>query len=252
MKISYINDLHVDNWINYENEIGGFVDEIITSSKNIGEVIIIAGDISHFNSITEQVLLKFSNYFEKVFFVYGNHDYYIINHTQYKQYNNNSINKLDELYNKLKKNDNIIIFNHNNIYYDYKNLRFAGCTMTSKPETEEGIMFYQYHMNDYKFIPNDVNDMNNIDMKIYNEISKLKPDIFISHYPLFVTNSHLKFGLESLSSFMCKVDKYTAPINFFGHVHEKDEYNIDGYKFFTNAYGYSFEYLNAEIQTMEV
>lgn len=254
MKVTYINDLHVDNHLYEGFGVSSFVDKLMQRSKNEvvdSEMLVIAGDISHHNSISKEILVEFNKYFKYVLFVPGNHDYYLINNEQRVIYDNDSYQRIKALKYSLEQVPNIIIFDESVQYIDINGLRFAGCTMTSLPTDEEGMSFYNLMMNDSRYIPNDVVEMNKRDLNIYDTLSHKRPDIFISHYPLITTSSHLKHDISSISCFKCDVDKLIAPIHFFGHVHENDEYELSGHHFFTNAYGYRGEFLDQTLRSIE-
>lgn len=259
MKIAYLNDLHIDSWIKFNNnehknrkKIEEFINTIFSKSEKEcleAEILVIAGDISHHNSISKLTIEVFSKYFNKVYVVLGNHDYYLISKTQMRRYKANGLNRIIELNDMLADNERVVLLHSavNKVTDIYKGLRIAGCTMTSKPNTEEEISFYNGFMNDSRYIPNKVNDLNSMDMKSYEDIKEFKPDLFISHYPLLMTYSHkLHLHDGSNGSFLCKVDEHIAPINFFGHVHERGDYDI-GSSFYTNAIGYKGELSNETI-----
>ncbi|EIW3378524.1 metallophosphoesterase [Staphylococcus pseudintermedius] len=266
MNISYISDLHIDNWIKHnknqikhEKYVKDFVNKLIDKSNlKVKEVLVIAGDISHYNRITMWVLEEFSKQFEKVFFVSGNHDYYLVSQQQMKKYKNESKLRAKELSELVKQLDNVTFFN--SMYSDnsevYKGVTFAGATMTSLPATEEEISFYRGFMNDSKYITEEPKLYNTYDKVIYENIlsEKVKPDVFISHYPLITTLSHRKHLNDgSIGSYKCEVGELIAPINFFGHVHEGNVmYRVVDTKHYCNALGYPNEIKNTIIRQIEV
>lgn len=264
MNISYINDLHIDHWVKwnpsqekYKVRVQKFVQDLIDESNiQNKEVMIIAGDISHFNFINKWVLEVFNEQFKKTFIVSGNHDYYLISKNQKRKYENSSIYRAKEMSEIVKELNNVVYFH--SVYgtgaFSYKGKVFAGATMTSLPETEEEKSFYQNIMNDSKYITSSPESYNSFDMTVYNYLKELNIDVFISHYPLVRTYSHNKHLNDgSLGSYLCRVDEMIAPINFFGHVHEEDQlYEVVGTKHFTNALGYPMEKLASIIRQVEI
>ncbi|EKI4464067.1 metallophosphoesterase [Staphylococcus pseudintermedius] len=266
MNISYISDLHIDNWVKHNNnqikhekQVKEFVNNLIDRSNlETKEVLVIAGDISHYNRITIWVLEEFSKQFEKVFFVSGNHDYYLVNGQQNRKYKNQSKLRAKELAELVERLGNVTFFN--SLYSDnseaYKGVAFAGATMTSLPTTEEEVRFYREFMNDSKYIIEEPKLYNTYDKVIYENIlgEKVKPDVFISHYPLVTTSSHRKnLSDGSIGSYKCEVGELIAPINFFGHVHEHQVmYKIAGTKHYCNALGYPNENTNTIIRQIEI
>lgn len=266
MNISYISDLHIDHWVKHNNNqtknekrVKEFVNNLVEKSNlKTKEVLVIAGDISHYNRVTIWVLEEFAEQFEKVFFVNGNHDYYLISGQQERKYKSQSKLRVKELSELVKQLNNVTFFN--SMYSDnsevYKEITFAGATMTSLPSTEEEISFYRGFMNDSKYITEEPELYNTYDKVIYENIlgEKIKPDVFISHYPLITTISHRKHLNDgSIGSYKCEVGELIAPINFFGHVHESNIiYKVADTKHYCNAFGYPNEQIDATIRQIEI
>lgn len=263
MNISYINDLHIDHWVQwnpsqekYKARVQKFIQDLINRSNiENKEVMIIAGDISHFNFINKWVLEVFNEQFEKTLVATGNHDYYLISKNQKRKYKNSSIYRAKEMAEIVEDLDNVVYFH--SVYgtgvFSYKEKVFAGITMTSLPETNEEKSFYQNIMNDSKYITSSPESYNSFDMTVYNYLKELNIDVFISHYPIVRTYSHNKHLNDgSLGSYLCRVDEMVAPINFFGHVHEDQLYEVVGTKHYTNALGYPMENLNTIIRQLTI
>ena len=59
MKIDFLSDLHIDFWIKendytsakFDKQIKQFIDIILPEKDSLGEVLIIPGDLSHYNEI---------------------------------------------------------------------------------------------------------------------------------------------------------------------------------------------------------
>lgn len=260
MNIAYINDLHIDHHIKYNKNqnkyyqsIEDFIINLIDKSQLINyDVLIIAGDLSHYNDVSRLVLKTFSQHFNIVFFVPGNHDYYLISKNQLNKHQS-SYNRVKNLISQCYDLKNVIIFHSsfNNNYYKYKNKIFGGLTMTSLPKTEEEITFYNLFMNDKKYINNDVSELNQKDLEQYYKLKNKNLDVFISHYPIITTDTHLRHLSDgSIGSYRCDVSELIAPVNFFGHVHEIKSYNFSNYQFYTNALGYPHENLNTKIKEL--
>lgn len=87
MNIDYVSDLHLDFYIepegnqqNYTAKTRGFLQQLLPVMP--AEVLVIAGDLSHFNQQSYETLQFFSEHYKQVFFVFGNHDYYLISKKQ--------------------------------------------------------------------------------------------------------------------------------------------------------------------------
>ena len=257
MNISFISDLHVDHHIKNQTDlktITSFIESIIKTDKSDKDVIVIAGDLSHDNLVSDIVIRTFSEHYNHVFIVLGNHDYYLLN-SQKEIYHNDSTLRATDLNAMCKVYQNVTLFNnHDQFLYNYKGILFSGCTMMCHPTTEEGRSFYKYQMNDSKYIKADIKQLHDNDLELYQKIKKHHPDIFISHYPTITTNSHLRYPKHQMESFKCDVPYHVAPIQIFGHVHEHfTKYNfLDEHTFYVNTYGYPHEILNPAIQTIHV
>lgn len=251
LTVSFLNDLHVDAWVKwqpnnekYENSVRSFVTRLITQGVcDYRDVLIIAGDISHYNKVSMWVIDEFANYFGHVVFVGGNHDYYLVSGQQQRKYKKDSWARKKELYEMTVDIPNATMLGVYRNWFTYKGFKIGGATMTSLPTSEEGISYYNGFMNDKRYVFNPVEELHGRDMIRYNELSKVGLDIFISHYPLINTYSHRSIGTPaSNESFLCKVDELIAPYNFFGHVHEDNQlYEVAGTKHYTNALGYPNE-----------
>lgn len=263
LKVSYINDLHLDNWIHfnhnehkYKKNVAEFVNKLCEEAPTVKDLLIVSGDISHFNRVTYWVLDQFSLHYNKVIFVGGNHDYYLISKSQNRKYKGKSVNRAIELANMFKDHPKVEVLGSSSdkFFTEYKGFKIGGLTMTSKQITEEGISFYRGFMNDKRYIPESTDFLNYIDMNYYNELKSKNLDIFVSHYPLVTTYTHRMYSTDgSIESYKCVVDDLIAEHNFFGHVHESNQvYCIAETKHYTNAYGYPHEPLERSIQEVEI
>lgn len=143
---------------------------------------------------------------------------------------------------------------------DYKGYRFGGEILMSNPKSDLEIMFYKEVMNDSNYINlgyyknENATYLNNKNIRYYNKLKSEDLDVFISHYPIILTNSHLKYGLTdgSLGSYRTEVDEFIAKYNFFGHIHEQEHYKHFGHEFLTYALGYPSEKLNKNFGYIEL
>jgi len=85
MKVDILSDLHLDFYFKpcfttSEHIISLFGDIFTdTGTRKIGDVLIVAGDIGHYNEQSIEVLKIFQEKFYKhIICVLGNHDYYLI------------------------------------------------------------------------------------------------------------------------------------------------------------------------------
>lgn len=256
MKVSYISDLHLDfhirfnkNLLKFEQRTKEFVRNLILTDDGSHEVLVIAGDLSHYNFQSLWALDEFSITYEKVLFVPGNHDYYLISKNQSAKYKNNSKNRLNELVCKSSiQNDNVHILNSKP--YTYKGVRFYGSTMWYPLKTYEQQVFYGEISNDSKLIKRmNHYDEYEINMKDYN-LRIEEVDVMISHVPLIHMKSHVENN--NTSCYLNEVNKLAAH-TICGHVHEQNEYRtVDNKRVYINAIGYDDEQNKLMIEHFKV
>ena len=125
MKIDILSDLHLDFWTKEHHTIStnllGILDQLLTITSEV-EVLIIAGDISHY---PEQLKLldeiaKIYHY-KKIFCVLGNHDLYLVDDAQQKQFQD-SLNKQQAYYDY--ESEIVTILDGNIV--EYKGVTFGG------------------------------------------------------------------------------------------------------------------------------
>jgi Icc-related predicted phosphoesterase len=86
MKVHYISDLHVDFWVRETNP---------QSPK--ADVLIIAGDLGHYNHQDQAFLLKCKEVYKHIMFVRGNHDMYLISNRIKNKFLFDSMNRVNEM-----------------------------------------------------------------------------------------------------------------------------------------------------------
>jgi predicted phosphodiesterase len=103
MTVNYISDLHVDFFVDERNPENPrfsrkhklFVDSLMP--HDTGDILIIAGDLGHYNIQTFEVLEHFQEYYKEIYIVHGNHDLYLLGDKQTKRYEWESSNRVKEL-----------------------------------------------------------------------------------------------------------------------------------------------------------
>lgn len=244
MKVDYISDLHLDfhvrvnsNQKKYEENTYNFLQGLLPSNK--GEILIIAGDISHYNRQSYMALKYFSEQYDHVFFVTGNHDYYLISGEQEKKYKKNSMNREMELVGMIAGLMNVTMLYDFQVY-EYKGVKISGST-SWYPLTEfKDRQFFNSQSNDSRLIRKmDIGNLNYIQTEKYDEMDDV--DILVTHVPSIEIDSHKKYGSSS-----CYLNplKSKAKHNVFGHCHEQNVYEKGDCKFYINALGYDGEYIS--------
>ncbi|MGE7599622.1 metallophosphoesterase [Lysinibacillus fusiformis] len=141
MNIDYMSDLHLDFYIdpegnqeNYTAKTRAFLQKLLP--ENLSEVLVLAGDISHFNQQSFDTLHFFSEHYKQIFFVFGNHDYYLISKKQRRKYHETSNEREKELLEMVTALHNVHVLRDFAVF-TYNSIRFAGSTSWYPLETFE-------------------------------------------------------------------------------------------------------------------
>jgi len=119
MTLDIISDIHLDFYAKFKQKsIETFTKKLINTKTNKNfDVLIIAGDIGHYNDDNIYFLELISNYYKKVFVTWGNHDLYLLE-SQREKYYYNSFNRLNELKEMIKEIDNVVFLDGEKIEYE--------------------------------------------------------------------------------------------------------------------------------------
>ncbi len=270
MKISIISDLHIDFWVNpNKNKISGGLERelnrYLDKSEDV-EVLIIAGDISHYNhqiELIEQIAEDWN--YKKVFCVLGNHDLYLISQSQIKKYKD-SKGRQDAWY-KYKDPKGIVEILNGDVV-EYKGVKFGGAaswydgSMIGAPSVYSYISpvkEWNQVMNDSRLIKgyNDFYDIWEQEKPKVEAI--LDADVIITHVNPLAENFAFQeqYRFQSSNKFYAfdgedYLDKTKAKYWVFGHSHGFYEYEIYGTKCIMNALGYPNEKTNCKKTIIEV
>lgn len=260
MRISYLSDMHLDFWIpfvlsqeKWRKRTEEFVEKLIATDLDKHEVLAIAGDISHFNSQSLWALETFSDYYEQVFFTYGNHDMYLVSKNQSNKYKNHSKNRVNELYANIADNPNF-----NNVHplftdktFTYKGVTFGGNPLWYPLETFEQQVFFNSVSNDSKLIKGlNISGEHHINQVQYESLLAKNVDVMISHFPVINIDSHLKYN--STACYLTHVKDIQAKHWIFGHSHEQKVYEKPYCTFYMNAIGYPDEKLELSVKSFTI
>jgi predicted phosphodiesterase len=202
MKVTITSDLHIDFWINpndgakkQEKLMHKLVQNLMP--EEIGEVIVVAGDIGHYNTQNALMFKVLRQYFKHVLWVFGNHDLYMISGKIEKKFNKNSFNRLDDMIEQASKIDGVHYLNGTifeldgvkiggtGLWYDYGYAH----KVWGKP-LNQGMLEWTYIMNDANLIrvPNESGTPSYLDFNIFCNKEKAKLDLIIQDIDMIVTH----------------------------------------------------------------
>lgn len=242
MKISYLSDLHLDFWIKIKKskeKVETYIQNLIDTDEGEKDVVIIAGDISHYNAQSLIALGVFSLNYNKVFYVLGNHDYYLISKSQEKRYKNSNerVQELVEQSEELYPNVHALL---DGTVHEYNGVTFSGLTMWYPVENIEQKMFLANYSNDSVYIKGvDIHEMHLKDIKNYCLTLDKNIDMMVSHVPVINVDTHFKYN--STSGYLCPLPDLKVKHWIFGHSHEQKIYEKPYGTFYMNALGYPDE-----------
>lgn len=257
MKISYISDLHLDFWcqfntnqLKWESLTKEFIRRLIETDQGQRDVVCINGDISHFNIQSLWALNIFSQQYSKVFVCLGNHDLYLVSKNQTGKYKNNSWNRVLELQEFISQLSNVHLLLDDEVV-KYNGVKFGGNTMWYPVSTIEQQVFFNNISNDSRLIKGvDINLEHEKSIANYNSMMQQGIDVMISHVPLCHLKSHEKYG--SSSCYYTPVDEL-PPFVIQGHSHERAIYKKAGSLLYMNCLGYPHDGLGeVEIRSFEI
>lgn len=293
LKVDYCSDLHLDFWCNeynplhpkFHKKIDKFID-MMGFGESQAQVLIISGDLGHYNQQDQALLLKLKSIYQYVLLVRGNHDMYLLS-SQKSKYDHNSWNRINDMKQFCESNNidycdgqiiNISGFNFVGIGMSWDKYYYEKLSGKEISEHELKIYFHDT-LNDGRMIHENGKDNYYVSTAYgggffnssfdnfkyfqteYEKLSKIQDydnvDVMISHYvPLIIPNMPLKYK-ESLSTtfYMFDGDKDIERINpqywVFGHTHI--EYNFKhpttNTTFLCNPLGYPNENTYTRIKT---
>ncbi len=278
MKIDILSDIHIDFYIKEKNpsnkkmkiQIEKFIKNISSVDNLIGDVLIIAGDLGHFNQQIFVFLELMKENYKEIIVVSGNHDMYLISNNQIDKHKAKSHNRLNELKNICKELN--VYFLDGNVV-DIDGIKFGGTSSWYELKTPEDIRQWKKVMNDNNYIYDGYSVQpyglyqsypqasNNWDpIKFYEEEQeKLKHiqekgcDIFITHVGLNEPTKEEGMFYEYIgdpnNAFYYTDDikilkNSNCSIHIHGHTHQNLDYTKEGVRIICHPLGYPEETFN--------
>jgi len=271
MKIGFVSDTHLDFYINNKaNKTKNYIRDVLKPES--GDVVIIAGDISHYNHQTKELLENLTDYYNDVLFTIGNHDLYLVSKSQQSKYNLNSFKRESELEEWANNKRNIHFLNGNSI--SINGLVFGGLPNWYDLPTARHIIEWNSSMNDSNLIFEDGKNHSYVNYGYYREkistfdtqtfrkiqeekFENLKNiDILVTHMcPCIIDEkyshqgNHVKKSMDIfyMTDDIKRVKKTGTKYVIYGHNHTKTRWRKSGIQFLTNSIGYPSEWINNNI-----
>ncbi len=264
MKIDILSDLHLDFYfrpgveITQDNVKSLFDDIFIHDKNNPSEILVIAGDIGHYNDQNIEVLkIIQQEYYKYIICILGNHDYYLINSSDKKQYDFNSYNRAKEMRSLINNEQNMYCLDGNIV--EINGVKFGGCDGSYNyaymkkyfPQKDKDFTnrLWKNSINDYYMTEGIGNfeDIFNIEKPKIEAVYK-KCDIMITH----VNPSYLEENIDSKYQ-NCDINTFftfdghdylkdgSMKYWVFGHTHDVMNYNFFDVDCVCNPMGYPSE-----------
>ena len=254
MKIGYISDLHVDFYVRNtnENSIKKFIKRYLKPEG--GDILIIAGDISHYNKQIEMTLEELSNYYNFIVFVLGNHEMYLVSRSQREKYNYMSSRRIEEIEEWSFRQKNIFLLNGSTI--NINGIKIGGLMNWYYLKDDE-INFWRKESNDsrlifegphyifrdmyssYKLSSFNSNKFKKEQDRLFKKIKNIH--ILVTHVCPIIIVKNDKIAAFYHSNNLSDLLNSGARYVIYGHYHKQEEFVYNNISFKINALGYPSE-----------
>ena len=156
MKVSFCSDLHTDFHFKeanpqdpkFKKKVGLFIDKYFPD--DLGDVLIIAGDTSHYNQQIRELLEQLKEKVKDIVVVSGNHDYYMISDNIRKQFEWSSQQRVDQIQEICDSIDGVHYLDGDIVTID--GIRFGGTGGWYNLPTPKDIKHWKQALNDSNLI----------------------------------------------------------------------------------------------------
>jgi len=292
MKIDFISDIHADFWIKEKDisklkfgiQLQDFIKNVLMPADKdyeLGEVLIIAGDLGHYNKQTKALLKELKKIYDNILVVFGNHDLYLVSNGQISKYDSKSENRLVELKEICEE---LGVHYLDGDVVEINGVKFGGTGSWYNLEVSSDIERWKKVMNDSRkiysgFAPKPYGnyyngtlyDQPSLNWKTQDfwhkekakllEVAKEKCDVFITHIALneptkeegmhdeYLNDPNNVFyytdNIELLKMSECK-------IHIHGHTHQELDYIKEGIRILCNPLGYPSDETYTIIKQIEI
>lgn len=265
MKIDILSDLHIDFYFNpkekiEDEQIKKLYDSIIKKdNREIGDVLIVPGDIGHYNHQNIKVLKYFKeHYYKYIICILGNHDYYLVCKDSKLQFKD-SFARAEDMRLKINTEENLYCLDGNVI--EIEGIKFGGCDSwyndgylkrkfpnENFPVKSTNQMWHNC-MNDSNFIfgIENFNDIFEIEKPKIEAVYK-NCDVMITHINPSCKDENININFQNNQSntfFTFEGEEYlkngSMKYWIFGHTHEELEYEEHNVKCICSPFGYPNE-----------
>ena len=265
MKIDILSDLHLDFYFRAgltitTKNVKSLFDDIFKkdTNDNMAEVLIIAGDLGHYNEQNIEVLkIIHKEYYKYIICVLGNHDYYLLNNIIKQQYDFNSFNRAKQMRDLINNEPSMYCLDGDVITIN--DIKFGGCDSSYN----YAYIKHYFPNKDKTFInslwKNSINDYNNMEgVNDFEAIFKIeepkikavyqKCDIMITHVNPSYLEEHIhpKYHNSDINTFFTfdgheYLKKGTMKYWVFGHTHDIIDYTFHNVDCVCSPMGYPGE-----------
>lgn len=271
MKIAYTSDIHLDFWISetsnedkINRSIVNFIDRILEPTA--ADVLVIAGDIGHYNNTNIILLKRLQKIYKDVVIVSGNHDKYLVSGGQRSKYQYNSYSRVKE-FKDMCITEGIHYLDGSTV--DINGVKFGGTELWYDISDPKVRQLWENYYNDSKLIylsypitvPYSGRLAPTFDSQSHykNEMIKLSNidscDIFVSHVLPIEQPYESNYDPEFDVFYWCDALKHLKRMEvkhaIYGHSHEARKFSHKGIEFYNSAIGYPSEQLYQKIEVFE-
>lgn len=252
MKIDYISDLHmgfvIGNKRNSQEKVRRKVSDYVLSTlpDGLGDVLVLAGDVDEYNTNVLYTLEEYAKVYPKVFYVFGNHDLYLMSQNQRNKYKNKSRNRQEEL----KEMVNESIYSHkitvlDNTVEEYLGVTFAGTMLWYTLPLEFDKVWWKENSNDSrKIYPTFIDyseERHQEDLEFYQSLESVNVDVLITHVPPIHMNDKHRPSASYHNVAISQLGLY-ARHWVCGHQHVRTVKKVNDTLIYNNSAGYVGEF----------
>jgi Icc-related predicted phosphoesterase len=279
MKHKILSDVHLDFYVSetnlqnkkFKKQLDKFIYEELCLTLQLDTILIISGDLGHYNSQNIEFLKECKKLYKEILVVLGNHDLYFISKSIARKYDFHYQNRIDEM-KKLCKENGIILLDGDVVeidgikygglmgWYDVENYTDLWLRKSNDAKMiytrEKHINYGMYSNLDYELQDWGTNSLYDSELEKLYKIYDKGCDVLISHIPYLMPE--LDEGLPQIyvgdnTNRFYFVEKYniikeiSPKFCLFGHTHCDYKFVRDKTIFICNPMGYPNEKYKDEV-----